>query len=106
MKINKRLSALTTIIILQTVFFAYSASAQYKDINSISITAKTLLRNLGVHAADIVSIIVGIVAIVMLVPTVVKHIKGDAQSADAFLKNGSGIFMAFVIIEFCRMFFT
>ena len=48
----------------------------------------------------------GIVAIVMLVPTVVKHIKGDAQSADAFLKNGSGIFMAFVIIEFCRMFFT
>jgi len=67
MKINKRLSTLTTIIILQTAFFAYSASAQYKDINSISITAKTLLRNLGVHAADIVSIIVGIVAIVMLV---------------------------------------
>ena len=52
------------------------------------------------------SIIVGIIAIVMLLPTTIKHIKGDAQSQDAFLKNGSGIFMAFIIIEFCRMFFT
>ena len=88
------------------VFFATDASAQFKDINSISTTFKTLLKNLGVHAADIVSIIVGIIAIVMLLPTTIKHIKGDAQSQDAFLKNGSGIFMAFIIIEFCRMFFT
>jgi hypothetical protein len=42
----------------------------------------------------------------MLIPTTIKPIRGDQQSADAFLKNGSGIFMAFVIIEFCRMFFT
>lgn len=106
MKHTKRLSVLTTIILVQAVFFATTASAQFRDINSISITFKTLLKNLGVHAADIVSIIVGIIAIVMLLPTTIKHIKGDAQSQDAFLKNGSGIFMAFIIIEFCRMFFT
>ena len=106
MKHTKRLSVLTTIFLVQTVFFATTASAQFRDINSISITFKTLLKNLGVHAADIVSIIVGIIAIVMLLPTTIKHIKGDAQSQDAFLKNGSGIFMAFIIIEFCRMFFT
>lgn len=106
MKHTKRLSVLTTIFLVQAVFFATTASAQFKDINSISITFKTLLKNLGVHAADIVSIIVGIIAIVMLLPTTIKHIKGDAQSQDAFLKNGSGIFMAFIIIEFCRMFFT
>ena len=106
MKHTKRLSFLTTIFLVQVVFFATTASAQFRDINSISITFKTLLKNLGVHAADIVSIIVGIIAIVMLLPTTIKHIKGDAQSQDAFLKNGSGIFMAFIIIEFCRMFFT
>ena len=106
MKITKRLSVLTTILLAKAVFFATTASAQFRDINSISITFKTLLKNLGVHAADIVSIIVGIIAIVMLLPTTIKHIKGDAQSQDAFLKNGSGIFMAFIIIEFCRMFFT
>lgn len=106
MKITKRLSVLTTIFLVQAVFFATEASAQFKDINSISINFKTLLKNLGVHASDIASIIVGIIAIVMLIPTTIKHIRGDQQSADAFLKNGSGIFMAFVIIEFCRMFFT
>ena len=106
MKHTKRLSVLTTIFLVQAVFFATTASAQFRDINSISITFKTLLKNLGVHAADIVSIIVGIIAIVMLLPTTIKHIKGDAQSQDAFLKNDSGIFMAFIIIEFCRMFFT
>ena len=106
MKISKRLSVLTTIFLTQGLFFATTASAQYKDINSISITLKTILKNLGVHTADIVSIIVGITAIVMLLPTTIKHIKGDQQSADAFLKNGTGIFMAFVTIEFCRMFFT
>ena len=90
MKLKKRLSILATTLLLQMVFFATDASAQYKDINTISISLKTILKNLGVHAADIVSIIVGIIAIVMLLPT----------------KNGSGIFMAFVIIEFCRMFFT
>ena len=106
MKFKKRLSVLATTILVQMVFFATDASAQYKDINTISISLKTILKNLGVHAADIVSIIVGIIAIVMLLPTTIKHIKGDAQSQDAFLKNGSGIFMAFIIIEFCRMFFT
>ena len=106
MKHTKRLSVLTTIFLVPAGFFATTASAQFRDINSISITFKTLLKNLGVHAADIVSIIVGIIAIVMLLPTTIKHIKGDAQIQDAFLKNGSGIFMAFIIIEFCRMFFT
>ena len=106
MKSRKRLSVFATLFLAQIAFFATDASAQYKDINSLSITLKTLLKNLGVHAADIVSIIIGIVAIVMLLPTTVKHIKGDAQSQDAFLKNGTGIFLAFVTIEFCRMFFT
>ena len=58
MKISKRQSVLTTIFLVQTVFFATTASAQYKDINSISITFKTLLKNLGIHASDIASIIV------------------------------------------------
>ena len=106
MKITKRLSVLTTIFIVQMVFFATDASAQFKDITTIYTTFKTLLKNRGVHASDIARLIVGIIAIVMLIPTTIKHIRGDQQSAAAFLKNGSGIFMAFIIIEFCRMFFT
>lgn len=106
MKRIKRLPVLTATFILQAVFIAETASAQYKDINSISVNLKTQLKNLGVHTADIISIIIGIISIVMLVPTVIRHVKGEGQNSDAFLKNGSGVFMAFVMIEFCRMFFT
>ena len=106
MKSRKRLSVLTTLFLLQAGIFATTASAQSKDINSLSIFLKTLLKNLGVHSADIVSIIIGIIAVVMLLPTTIKHIKGDTQSQDAFLRNGTGIFLGFITIEFCRILFT
>jgi hypothetical protein len=54
---------------------------------------------------DIILILVGLAGVVMVVPNLIKHAKSDPSASDAFIKLGTGLIIAFVVIQFCRLVF-
>ena len=82
-----------------------SANAQSKDINSILTQGKTLIRGASDSFVDIILILVGLAGVVMVVPNLIKHAKSDPSASDAFIKLGTGLILAFLVIQFCRLVF-
>ena len=82
-----------------------SANAQSKDINSILTQGKTLPRGASDSFVDIILILVGLAGVVMVVPNLIKHAKSDPSASDAFIKLGTGLILAFLVIQFCRLVF-
>ena len=82
-----------------------SAKAQSKDINSILSQGKTLIRGASDSFVDIILILVGLAGVVMVVPNLIKHAKSDPSASDAFIKLGTGLILAFLVIQFCRLVF-
>ena len=82
-----------------------SANAQSKDINSILTQGKTLIRGASDTFVDIFLILVGLAGVVMVVPNLIKHAKSDPSASDAFIKLGTGLILAFLVIQFCRLVF-
>lgn len=88
-----------------TLAASLSASAQSKDINSILTQGKTLIRGASDTFVDIILILVGLAGVVMVVPNLIKHAKSDPSASDAFIKLGTGLILAFLVIQFCRLVF-
>ena len=82
-----------------------TAGAQSKDINSILTQGKTLIRGASDTFVDIILILVGLAGVVMVVPNLIKHAKSDPSASDAFIKLGTGLILAFLVIQFCRLVF-
>ena len=82
-----------------------SAKSQSKDINSILSQGKTLIRGASDSFVDIILILVGLAGVVMVVPNLIKHAKSDPSASDAFIKLGTGLILAFLVIQFCRLVF-
>ena len=51
----------------------------------------------------IVSIFLGLIGFVKLLPIFAKFLKGEPTSADAFLNHGGGFVIAFVIMQLIRL---
>ena len=52
---------------------------------------------------NIVSIILGIIGFIKLIPIFSKYLKGEPTSADAFLNHGGGFVMAFIAMQMIRL---
>ena len=81
------------------------ASAQAKDINSALSQGKTILRGASDSFVDIILILVGLAGVVMVLPNLIKQSKGDPSASDSFIRLGTSLIAAFVIIQFCRLVF-
>ena len=79
--------------------------AQTQDASSMLTTAGTTLKTSAGPLLNLVSIIIGMVGVVMLVPTFIKYAKGEPTSADAFLKHGGGLVIVFVLLQLIRLIF-
>lgn len=100
-----RLIATASLATILSLVTSLSANAQSKDINSILLQGKTLLRGASESFVDIILIIVGLSGVVMVVPNLIKHAKSDPSASDAFIKLGTGLILAFLVIQFCRLVF-
>lgn len=105
MKNRSRLTVTASIAVISSLATSFSARAQSKDINSILSQAKNLLRGASDSFVDIILILVGIAGVVMVLPNLIKHAKSDPSASDAFIKLGTGLIIAFVVIQFCRLVF-
>lgn len=79
--------------------------AQTQDASSMLTTASSTIKTAANPLINLVSIIIGMVGVIMLVPTFVKYAKGEPTSADAFLKHGGGLVIAFVLLQLIRLIF-
>ena len=102
MKISRRAAALLAALPV-TALSGFTASAQRKDVSSVMSTIETTLRSLTDDVADIVFLVIGIIGMIMAIPGIIKHLKGDSSSSDAFLKLGGGIVLAVIIVQICRL---
>lgn len=76
-----------------------NALCQTKDASTMLSTAGTNLKNILNPLVTDVSYILGLIGIVMVAPTLIKFLKGDPASSDAFVKLGSGFLMGFVVLQ-------
>jgi hypothetical protein len=100
-----RLIATASLATILSLVTSLSANAQSKDINSILLQGKTLLKGASESFVDIILILVGLSGVVMVVPNLIKHAKSDPSASDAFIKLGTGLILAFLVIQFCRLVF-
>ena len=80
-----------------------SASAQVKDVSTMLSSWWTTLKTIVDPVVNIVSIILGLIGFVKLLPIFAKFLKGEPTSADAFLNHGGGFVIAFVIMQLIRL---
>lgn len=105
MKFSNKLKLILVVMLAKSVLLTDRVMAQTQDINTFTLQIKSLLKDASGNLTDIISISVGMTGIIMVLPTIVKHMRGDAQSSDAFMRSGTGLFMAFIVIESCRLLF-
>lgn len=79
------------------------ASAQTRDVSSLLSTFQSTLKTNADSIVNIVSIILGLAAIVMLIPTFTKLAKNDPSSSDGMLKIATYFVVAYIFLQVVRM---
>ena len=93
----------TALLIAALVLFPCSASAQVKDVSTMLSSWWSTLKTIVDPVVNIVSIVLGLIGFVKLLPIFAKFLKGEPTSADAFLNHGGGFVIAFVIMQLIRL---
>ena len=83
--------------------FSQGASAQVKDVSTMLSSWWSTLKTIVDPVGNLVSIILGLMGFVKLLPIFAKFLKGEPTSADAFLNHGGGFVIAFVIMQLIRL---
>ena len=95
---------LSSILVLALwAVFSQGASAQVKDVSTMLSSWWSTLKTIVAPVVNIVSIILGLIGFVKLLPSFAKFLKGEPTSADAFLNHGGGFVIAFVIMQLIRL---
>lgn len=81
------------------------ASAQVGDANALLGTAYNEVSSVVSIIINISFLLIGIVGLVMLIPNLMKYLKGDPSSNDALMKVGAGIVIVVIIAQVIRMVF-
>ena len=93
----------TTLLLAAWFFFPCSAGAQVKDVSTMLSSWWSTLKTIGDPVVNIVSIVLGLIGFVKLLPIFAKFLKGEPTSADAFLNLGGGFVIAFLIMQLIRL---
>ena len=80
-----------------------SALCQTKDASTMLSTAGTNLKNILNPLVTDISYILGLIGIVMVAPTLIKFLKGDPASSDAFVKLGAGFIIGFILLQIFKI---
>lgn len=94
---------LIAIMLALWVITGPSAAAQVKDVSTMLSSWWSTLKTIVDPVVNIVSIILGLIGFVKLLPIFSKYLKGEPTSSDAFLNHGGGFVIAFVIMQLIRL---
>ena len=97
------ITLVATLSLLAWVLVPCSAGAQVKDVSTMLSSWWSTLKTIVDPVVNIVSIVLGLIGFVKLLPIFAKFLKGEPTSADAFLNHGGGFVIAFVIMQLIRL---
>mgnify|MGYP006896632750 CR=1 FL=1 len=80
-------------------------SDNFKRVASVNSVPSAIIRGASDNFIDIILILVGLAGVVMVLPNLIKQSKGDPSASDSFIRLGTSLIAAFVIIQFCRLVF-
>lgn len=72
------------------------------DANSILNTATSTMKSAGAGVANVVSVLIGLVGIIMLGWNFAKRAKGDQQSNDALMNWGSALLISAIFLQIIK----
>ena len=100
---TSKITLFLTVVLVLWLIGSVSASAQVKDVSTMLSSWWSTLKTIVDPVVNIVSIILGLIGFVKLLPIFAKFLKGEPTSADAFLNHGGGFVIAFVIMQLIRL---
>jgi hypothetical protein len=100
---TSKITLILTLVLVLWVIGSVSASAQVKDVSTMLSSWWSTLKTIVDPVVNIVSIVLGLIGFVKLLPIFAKFLKGEPTSADAFLNHGGGFVIAFVIMQLIRL---
>ena len=100
---TSKITFVLTLVLALWVIGSVSASAQVKDVSNMLSAWWSTLKTIVDPVVNIVSIVLGLIGFVKLLPIFAKFLKGEPTSADAFLNHGGGFVIAFVIMQLIRL---
>ena len=100
---TSKITLVLTLVLVLWVIGSVSASAQVKDVSTMLSSWWSALKTIVDPVVNIVSIVLGLIGFVKLLPIFAKFLKGEPTSADAFLNHGGGFVIAFVIMQLIRL---
>ena len=100
---TSKITLFLTVALVLWIVGSVTASAQVKDVSTMLSSWCTTLKTTVDPVVNIVSIILGLIGFVKLLPIFAKFLKGEPTSADAFLNHGGGFVIAFVIMQLIRL---
>ena len=100
---TSKITLVLTLVIVLWVIDSVIAYAKVKDVSTMLSSWWSTLKTIVDPVVNIVSIILGLIGFVKLLPIFAKFLKGEPTSADAFLNHGGGFVIAFVIMQLIRL---
>ena len=100
---TSKITLFLTVALVLWLVGSVSASAQVKDVSTMLSSWWSTLKTIVDPVVNIVSVILGLIGFVKLLPIFAKFLKGEPTSADAFLNHGGGFVIAFVIMQLIRL---
>ena len=100
---TSKITLFLTVALVLWIVGSVTASAQVKDVSTRLSSWWSTLKTIVDPVVNIVSIILGLIGFVKLLPIFAKFLKGEPTSADAFLNHGGGFVIAFVIMQLIRL---
>ena len=100
---TSKITLFLTVALVLWIVGSVTASGQVKDVSTMLSSWWSTLKTIVDPVVNIVSIILGLIGFVKLLPIFAKFLKGEPTSADAFLNHGGGFVIAFVIMQLIRL---
>ena len=100
---TSKITLFLTVALVLWIVGSVTASAQVKDVSTMLSSWWSTLKTIVDPVVNIVSIILGLIGFVKLLPIFAKFLKGEPTSSDAFLNHGGGFVIAFVIMQLIRL---
>ena len=100
---TSKITLFLTVALVLWIVGSVTASAQVKDVSTMLSSWWSTLKTIVDPVVNIVSVILGLIGFVKLLPIFAKFLKGEPTSADAFLNHGGGFVIAFVIMQLIRL---
>lgn len=96
---KKIFSRLITMLLGVLAFSLNALAGPGRDASSILDAATTQVGNVTSQIINLVSLVGAVIGVIMLVPNLLKYLRGEPTSQDALMKVGAGLLIFVVVLQ-------